>query len=443
MKIRAKLMLSMGILIAFILFSLFAVTHIQFYIIRDLEYMREKPAFTALKENFQRQYAAGGNSWAGVRAEEMDDSSFFPEIALVSEGSQVVHKGQLPLRTLQDEGFPLFLTGAEGKKIGTLFVMDAKQYKTYEFKSMWYGIFPVVVRVSLLFTFVAALVISFFLSRRFTSPIRKLLQGIDSIKKGSGGDVKLPVARKDEFGAIARALQEMNDSLASLERSRKQMLSDVAHELKTPLMIMQGELELAQEIDEPLKQEKVSSLLDEVLRLNRLVHDVLELSRMEAGRAELRREPENIGALLQGLIEKTRYIAEDKNIHVRLRTPEEEIYAPVEKHRVLQALYNILINALHYTPAGGTVKIGAGTAVREGRLVVLLTVEDNGSGIAPEDLPHIFNRFYRADHSRTRPSGGTGLGLAIAEQNILLHGGSIGVQSEPGKGTVFTVLLPV
>ncbi|MGE6230825.1 histidine kinase dimerization/phospho-acceptor domain-containing protein [Paenibacillus chitinolyticus] len=107
-------------------------------------------------------------------------------------------------------------------------------------------------------------------------------------------------------------------------------------------MIMQGELELAQEIDEPLKQEKVSSLLDEVLRLNRLVHDVLELSRMEAGRAELSQEPENIGALLQ--------IAEDKNTRVRLRTPEEEIYAPVEKHRVLQALYNILINALHYTP---------------------------------------------------------------------------------------------
>lgn len=444
MKIRTKLMLSMSILIVFILLCLFFVTHIQFYIVRDLAYWDEKATFALLRDDFEKYYAEHGDSWAGVSEERPEHERYFVEIALVAEGSVLYKKGRLDMPILRDEAFPLVLESGE-RPIGRIYVMNDRQYKTYEFKTMWYGIFPSVARVSLLLTGIVALVIIFFLSGRLTSPIRKMIKGIDAIKRGDSKSAAFPVQRKDGFGAISRALKEMSDSIESLEQSRKQLMSDVAHELKTPLMIMQGELELAQELDKPMSQEKLASLLDEVLRLTRLVHDVLELSKLEAGRTELRPATENMDIMLEGVVDKIRFLAEDKQIQLILRSSEHPIHAAVEKHRMVQALYNIVTNALHYTERGGQVQIAIERTYRPDRRdeYVLITVEDNGIGIPADDLPHIFNRFYRVDDSRTRPSGGTGLGLAIAQQNVLLHQGWIEVSSQVGKGTTFSILLPV
>lgn len=160
------------------------------------------------------------------------------------------------------------------------------KYKTYEFKTMLYSMLPNIGIASLLFTGIAALLTILLLSWRLTSPIRKIINGIKTIKQG-GTPAVFPERRKDEFGAISRALREMNDSLADAERTRMQLMSDVTHELKTPLMIIQGELELAHETGAPLSAAKQASILDEVLRLSRLVHDVLDLSRLEAGMTEL------------------------------------------------------------------------------------------------------------------------------------------------------------
>ncbi|AFC28996.1 sensory transduction histidine kinase [Paenibacillus mucilaginosus 3016] len=442
MKIRSKLILSMSVLIVFILLCLLAVTHVQFYIVRDFAYVNEKSRFTALQEEFEQYYAAHNESWAGVSAGEFEHSSSFVEIALVVEGQVLYRRGTLELIDVQKNGMQLKLQLNE-HEIGRIYAMNTGQYKTFEFKSLWYGILPSIVKVSLLFTCIAALFIILLLSWTLTSPIRKIIKGIDRIKQGKT-DIALPVRRKDEFGAISRALQEMYDSLTRLEQSRKQLLSDAAHELKTPLMIMQGELELALELQAPVSPERLSSLLDEVLRLSRLVHDVLDLAKMEAGRTELRRQPENIVLILQGLMEQIQFLADDKQIIVSLHTPGDRVTVSVEKHRIVQALYNILTNAIQYTSRGGQVHIRVeGTGVEKQQdASVRIIIEDNGYGIPEEDLPHIFNRFYRSDDSRTRANGGTGLGLAIAQQNILLHQGTIEVHSEVGKGSRFTISLP-
>lgn len=443
MKIRTRLTLSMGILIVFIMLFLLAVTHVQFFISRDLAYFEDKSDFESLRKEFEQFYESHGDTWRDVRNATFDSAASFAEIVLSADGEILYQQGELSADDVLGDGFVLALNRGY-QRIGTLFVMNDRQFKTYEFKTMWYTMLPNIGIASLFFTCIAAILTILLLSWRLTNPIRKIIKGIETIKKGDAAAV-FPERRKDEFGAISRALREMNDSLTDAERTRKQLMSDVAHELKTPLMIIQGELELAHETGAALTPDKQASILDEVLRLSRLVHDVLDLSRLEAGMTELRPRTENLVALLEDLTAKTRFMLEEKQIHLTMHTQEEAIPVSVEKARILQALYNILTNAVYYTNPGGQIRLLVETArlPDQQQPYARIRIEDSGVGIAEEDLPYIFDRFYRADHSRARPSGGTGLGLAIARQNILAHQGWIEVQSMVGKGSVFTIYLPM
>jgi len=443
MKIRTKLILSMGVLIVFILLFLLAVTHVQFYISRDVAYLQNKAPFESLKKEFEQFYRDHGDSWGNVRSAKFESAAAFAEIALSAEEHILYRQGKLSTDELRSDGYVLPLHAGD-RRIGRLYVMNDRQLEIYGFKTMWYGMLPNIGIASLLFTGIAALLTIFLLSWRLTSPIRKIINGIGAIKKGDAAPV-FPEQRKDEFGAISKALREMNDSLADAERTRKQLMSDVAHELKTPLMIIQGELELAHEVGAPLSAAKQASIHDEVLRLSRLVNEVLDLSRLEAGMTELRPQTENLVALVEDLTAKTRFMVEDKQIDLSMHAEEEVISVSVEKGRILQALYNLLTNAVYYTPPGGQIRLEVETVRlpnREGPYA-RIRIGDSGAGISEEDLPHIFDRFYRADHARARPSGGTGLGLAIAKQNILAHRGWIDVESTVGVGTVFSVYLPL
>lgn len=443
MKIRTKLILSMSVLLVFVMLFLLGVTHVQFYIFRDFAYLENKEPFEALKKEFEEYYKGHGESWGNVGSTRFENSGSFAEIVLSANGEILYQQGKRSADELLKDGYKLVLT-VDDQRVGRLYVMNDRQYKTYEFKTMWYEMLPNIGIASLLFTCIAALLTILLLSWRLTSPIRKIITGIESIKTGGGAAV-FPEQRKDEFGAIAKALREMNDSLADAERTRKQLMSDVAHELKTPLMIIQGELELAHETGTPLSAAKQASLLDEVLRLSRLVHEVLDLSRLESGMTELHPRTENLVVLLEDVIAKTLFMVEDKQIQLSMHTEEEFIPVSVEKSRILQALYNILTNAIYYTNPGGQIRLHV-ESVRlpnQQEPYARIRVEDNGAGIPEEDLPHIFDRFYRADHSRARPGGGSGLGLAIARQNILAHRGWIEVESVVGEGSVFTVYLPI
>jgi two-component system, OmpR family, sensor histidine kinase BaeS len=441
MKIRTKLILSMSILIVIVMLFLLGVTHVQFYISRDFAYMEDKSTFESLREEFERYYGNHRGSWRDVEHARLESTGAFSEVVLSSDGAILYQQGDLSADELRNEGYLLALYEHD-RKIGRLYVMNDRQYKTYEFKKMWYGMLPNIGMASLVFTSIAALLTIFLLSWRLTRPIRVIVQGIESIKNGAAA--VFPERRKDEFGAIARALREMNDSLAEAEHIRKQLMSDVTHELKTPLIIMQGELELAHETGQPLTAAKQASILDEVLRLSRLVHDVLDLSQLESGKTELHPRTENLVPLVEDVVEKTTYMVEDRQIQLSVHVEEEFIPVTVEKSRIVQALYNILTNAIYYTSPGRQVRILVETAhlPNQKQPYARIRIEDSGVGISEEDLPHIFNRFYRADHSRARPSGGTGLGLAIAQHSILAHRGWIEVQSVVGEGSVFTIYLP-
>ncbi len=284
----------------------------------------------------------------------------------------------------------------------------------------------------------AAVLLTAGLSRRILGPVSTLTA---AARRMEGGDLsqRVEVQSNDEIGELARAFNAMADGLTRLEGLRRSMVSDVAHELRTPLSNIRGYLEALQDgIVEP-KREVIDSLHEEAMLLNRLVDDLQKLALAEAGQLRLKRQPVAPGDLVNRATDAARAQAAAKGIALRADLPDDLPLVDADPQRIGQVLGNLLSNALTHTPSGGQVVVAAQARESE----VELSVSDSGEGISPEHLPYIFERFYRADKSRSRATGGTGLGLAIARQLVEAHGGRIEVESEVGRGTQFTFTLPV
>jgi two-component system, OmpR family, sensor histidine kinase BaeS len=287
---------------------------------------------------------------------------------------------------------------------------------------------------------VVALVIGFWLSRKLTSPLRRLITAIDQI---GNGDLHftLPLTSRDEYGKVTEALNRMTADLLRLEEARRHLSADVAHELRTPLTIMQGHLDLLQQREEPVPPAKLLPMQDELIRLGKLVNDLQQLSLAEAGKLPLDKAATDIFELLHKLTEMLRPEAKEKGIQLNLASKLGNSILVVDPHRITQVFYNLIGNAIRYTPRQGEVCIRISEQVGSGGKEVVISVQDTGIGVAAEHLPHLFNRFYRVENDRARVSGGTGLGLAIAKQFIESHGGRITVESKAGSGATFTVFL--
>ncbi|MCI0365509.1 MAG: HAMP domain-containing histidine kinase, partial [Phycisphaerales bacterium] len=243
-----------------------------------------------------------------------------------------------------------------------------------------------------------------------------------------------------EFGKLSRSFNRMVGELERSEEQRRSLTADVAHELRTPLHILQGNLEgLIDGVYQPTP-DHLHMMLDETQLISRLVDDLRTLSLAESGHLPLHIEDVPAADLLADVATSFSAPAESAGIAIRVEAQSLNGHAiPVDAMRINQVLGNLVANALRYTPAGGTITL-SGAPVDGG---VRLKVSDTGSGIAPDDLPHIFDRFWKADKSRSREGGsGSGLGLAIARQLVHLHGGQIDVKSQPDRGTVFTIDLP-
>lgn len=283
----------------------------------------------------------------------------------------------------------------------------------------------------------AGLLLGLILSRQITAPLHRMTSAARRVAAGDFSQ-RVEVKSGDELSTLAEAFNIMAENLARDEQQRKRLLSDIAHELKTPLSIVQGNLEAMMDgVAEP-SQERMASLREETLLLNRLVNDLRDLSLAEAGQLPLHREPVELERLLRGAVSGVRTRADDGGVALELALEPGLPPVDADPDRIGQLLRNLLGNALHYTAAGGKVAVGAR---REGGMV-LISVEDTGSGIPAEEIPRIFDRFYRVDRSRTRASGGTGLGLAVAKQLAESHGGRIWAESTPGKGSTFFFTLP-
>ncbi len=283
-----------------------------------------------------------------------------------------------------------------------------------------------------------ALVLGFLLFRQITAPLNALATASDKIATGDL-TARASVRGDDEIARVGRSFNAMADQLARSETARQNMLADIAHELRNPIGVIQSHLEAMMDGVFPMDVEQVTSLHDETLLLARLVGDLRELALADAGQLTLNRAPTDLRALIERVVNAFQAQANEREITLTASVPENIPPLNIDAQRIEQVLRNLLSNALRYTPANGVVMV---TATQEKKLA-RVQVHDTGAGIAPEGLPHVFERFWRGDKARSRTQGSTGLGLAIAKQLVEAHGGEIGVESEPGKGTTFWFTLPI
>ncbi len=282
-----------------------------------------------------------------------------------------------------------------------------------------------------------AMFLAVILISQVLSPLRLLSRATERIAHGDLPERVILKAR-DEFGQLGESFNRMIENLRRSERVRQTMTADIAHELRTPVTIIQGNLEaILDGIYEPTP-ETIAPIYEETLHLGRLIDDLRELSLAEAGELPLNKEPTDITALIAQVTE-TISGALDDGPEIVVDADEEVPEVSVDPMRIRQVIVNLVSNAVRYTPKEGKIEVTLHKVGRE----IELAVADNGPGIPPEDLPHLFERFYRGDRARTRASGGSGLGLAIAKQWVEAHGGRIWAENLPEGGAKFTVRLPI
>ncbi|MGX9882767.1 sensor histidine kinase [Streptomyces sp. NPDC002276] len=249
--------------------------------------------------------------------------------------------------------------------------------------------------------------------------------------------VRVPVRTRDETGILAEAFNDLADRRERMEAQRKAMVSDIAHELRSPLTNIRGWLEVTRDGFVEPDPALLGSLHEEAMVLQRVIDDLQDLAAADAGTLRLHREPVRVEDLFDQVAAAYRVTADTAGVGL-LTKADRALWLDADPVRMRQVLGNLVSNALRHTPVDGTVTL---TARREGDRAVL-TVTDTGTGIAPEDLPHVFERFWRADQSRSRRTGGSGLGLSIVRDLAAAHDGTVEATSEPGTGSVFTLRLP-
>jgi signal transduction histidine kinase len=273
--------------------------------------------------------------------------------------------------------------------------------------------------------------------RRFAKPFAEIMAATDAIAQGNLS-VNLPENGPKPMQAMMHSFNNMTAELARADQQRRNLTIDIAHELRNPLHIIQGNLEgMLDGVYEP-NPENLIATLDETRLLARLVADLQILSLSEAGQLPLHPCRFHVADLVADMTTSFSARAAEQDVDLQSNSdPDAELFADYD--RLDQVLSNLMANALRYTPAKGHIKLRAETVSGQ----VRITLSDSGTGIPSEDLPFIFDRFWKGDRARTRDGTGSGLGLAIARQLVRAHGGSIAAASQPGQGTTFTVELPL
>jgi two-component system sensor histidine kinase BaeS len=280
-----------------------------------------------------------------------------------------------------------------------------------------------------------ALILSIFLILQILSPLKKLTRATERVAQGDLPD-SIRLRSHDEFGQLGKSFDQMVENLKRSETLRQMMTADIAHELRTPVTIIQGTLEaIIDGVYEP-SSETIAPIYEETLHLGRLIDDLRDLASAEAGELRLEKEPVDLETLVRQVVEAAASsLDEAPAIRIGAETAIPRIDG--DPKRLRQVLANLLGNALRHTPADGEIRI----EIRRATNAVELVVEDTGPGFTDEDLPHLFERFYRGDPARSR-GGGTGLGLAIVKQWVEAHGGTIRAENMAAGGARFTVQLP-
>ncbi len=297
------------------------------------------------------------------------------------------------------------------------------------------------VRAALLAATLAALAVALlvggFLFRSIIHPLQQLTAASQAIARGDLS-ARAPVRGADEVAQLARAFNQMAENLARAEEARRNQTADLAHELRTPLTVLQGTLEAMVDRVYPADPENLLAALAQVRTLSRLVEDLRLLSQADAGELTLHKAPLDLGRFLEEVLEAHRSVAQERGISLSLERPAALPLVLADRDRLAQVMGNLLSNALRHTPPEGRITVRLTDRGRD----VVVAVADNGPGVPPKDLPHLFERFWRRDPSRQRATGGSGLGLSIARHIVEAHGGHIWAEPTPGGGLTVAFALP-
>jgi signal transduction histidine kinase len=283
-------------------------------------------------------------------------------------------------------------------------------------------------------------VVSMFIGRQLIAPLKALTTASQRISEGRYNE-RVSEGGKDELGQLATSFNAMAEKLQDVETIRRRLIGDVAHELRTPLTVIKGSMEGLIDGVLPATSQTFVQISKEAERLNRLVDDLQELSRVESGAVSLNISPGSIHELVRVAYKRLSGSYHKKGIGITIDLPSKCPDVMADTDRIIQVLTNLLGNALEYTPAGGNVTVAAELTDTE----LIVHIIDNGIGIAPEHLAHIFDRFYRVDGSRSRQNGGgSGIGLTISKALIEAHGGRLWAESQgQGQGSTFSFSLPL
>ena len=285
-----------------------------------------------------------------------------------------------------------------------------------------------------------AMVIALVFSRILTRPVVSLTRSIQRMGRGDFS-VRVPVVGSGELKRLSETFNAMSEKLEMLDQSRNQFVSNASHELKTPLATMKILLEsiiYQPEMDGEMRTEFLTDINKEIDRLNMVIGDLLTLVSMDSKTMRLNRTSFSLAQLVSDTADRLKLVLEKRDQELKLQLSDRcEMYA--DSAKLTQVIYNLLENASKYTQEGGSIRV---RLIRSGRDAIL-SITDNGPGIPKEDQAHIFDRFYRVDKARSRETGGTGLGLSIVHQMVIMHGGTVSVESEEGNGCTFTVELPI
>jgi signal transduction histidine kinase len=283
-----------------------------------------------------------------------------------------------------------------------------------------------------------ALIAGGFLFRSITAPLRELTAASEAIAEGDLS-VRADVRGHDEVAQLADAFNSMAGSLARMEEARRNQTADIAHELRTPLTVLQGTLEAMLDGVYPADRENLQAALIQTRTLSRLIEDLRILALADAGKLHLEKDIVTLESFLKGVVEAYQPQAKAEGIALALETPTGLPVVSADRDRLAQVMGNLLSNTLQYVPEGGHVGVEAEGGGRE----VVVRVKDDGPGVPPEDLPHVFERFWRADPARRQATGGSGLGLSIARYIVEAHGGRMWAEETPGGGLTVAFSLPV
>jgi two-component system sensor histidine kinase BaeS len=448
MSVRGKMFAAMS---AFILLMGLAFVFLTFFVVKGiLEYKPEGDArmeAQGIADTFASYYMNNGESWDGVSAIRLDLEGLSAEhdisILLLSSAQQSLYfSGDAPERYVKSLGIR-YPVRALGETIALLYYYDPL---VAQYALMRRGINSSIIALLLVFAVIFVLIslaVAFWLSGKLTAPLTSMVQAINRLGQGEYG-TQATVHTHDEYGKLAQAFNIMSDQLQQAEVLRRNLVADVAHELRTPITIIRGKLELLQQHGSVIKPEQLLPLQDELLRLTRLVEDLSQLSLAEARKLTLDLKPVELPELLRRIVDHLLPEAVEKRIQMELTGLQSGAVVHADANRITQVFLNLLTNALRYTPEEGriVVSVSEESSGKGERSCLTVQISDSGIGIPQEHLPHLFRRFYRTDEARNRHSGGAGLGLAIAKEFVNAHGGKIEVASRVGEGTTFTVKLP-